>query len=187
MFDNTGSYVKLSEAYREELDVIYSYYKKVVCFLMSKGLSYEDAQDATQEAYMDAIENIHTLRDIDNAKNWLYTIAWHRGIKYLNKNNKKNELEIAMDDLEEQNKLGVWEEEKLDEALGISTSYTLNSAIKKLSTTERHIVILYYVCEYKYIEISNILAMNPSTVRSICRRAIQKLRRIMTDISEDSF
>lgn len=182
MFKDTGNYVRLAEAYKEELDIIYSYYKKVVCYLMSKGLSYEDAQDATQEAYMDAIESIHTLRDVGSAKSWLFTIAWHRGIKYLNRNNKKNQYESSMDELENQEECGVWAEKELDEALGISPKDTLNTAMKTLSLKERQIIIMYYICEYRYSEISRILDMNPSTVRSISRRAIEKLRKIMVEI-----
>jgi len=183
MFDENGTYIKLAERYKDELDVIYSYYKKVVCYLMSRGLSYEDAQDAAQEAYMDAIESIATLRDINNAKSWLYTIAWRRGMKYINKNKKRDEHEEHIEDYDDERAeaLSLSSEEELDEALGISTSQALNRAMKRLSIKERQIIIMYYICEYRYVEIARLLDMNGSTVRSISRRAIEKLRKILIE------
>lgn len=183
MFNDNGTYTKLSEMYKEELSVIYSYYKKVVCYLMSKGLSYEDAQDATQEAYMDAIESIGTLRDINSAKSWLFTIAWRRGLKYINKNDKrkKHEESIECFDEEREKELAVSAEAELDNALEISTNHALNRAMKRLSVKERQIIIMYYICEYRYSEIAEMLGMNSSTVRSKSRRALEKLRKALLE------
>ena len=181
MYDE--SYIKISEKYSQELDLIYSCYKKVVCYLMSKGLSYEDAQDATQEAYMAAIENIDTLEDINNAKNWLFTIAWRRGLRYLNKSQKRKEKERYMEDLTdvEEAQLATDPEDDFAEALGISENHELYTAMKTLRPVERQVLILYYVCEYKYREISKLTRLNESTVRSIASRALEKLRKIMIE------
>ena len=84
-----GGYRKISEKYVQEIEELFSYYKKVMLFLMKQGLNYEDAQDAVQDTYIEAISYLPTLRNKECLKSWLFTIAKRIGSRYIAKQNKQ--------------------------------------------------------------------------------------------------
>lgn len=163
------------------LQDMYACYKKVVSFLMRKGLNYEDAQDAAQDTYIEAISYIDSLHNHDCMESWLFAIARRVASKYFKKNRKRKDYEDSIEDyeLDKSLALAISDEDKVDDALGISQKEILYNNILKLEEKEQKVIALYYVCNYGYREIADLLKLNHSTVRSISRRAKEKLRRLM--------
>lgn len=178
-----GDYDNTSQKYREELESMYACYKKIVVFLMKEGLCYEDAQDAAQDTYIEAISYISTLKKSESVVNWLYTIAKRVSIKYIKRKTKKCEYEDSIEDYEDDKNLAlaITDDEKIDDTLGVSQKEKLYKSILKLEDKERKVIVLYYICGYGYKEISEILDINHSTVRSISRRSKEKLRRLIME------
>ena len=178
-----GDYENTSQKYSQELDSMYACYKKIVVFLMKQGLCYEDAQDAAQDTYIEAISCISTLKKSESVVNWLYTIAKRVSIKYIKRKVKKCEYEDSIEDYEDDKNLAlaITDDAKTDDTLGISQKEILYKNILKLEDKERKVIALYYICGYGYKEISEILDINHSTVRSISRRSKEKLRRLMME------
>lgn len=168
------------------LQDMYACYKKIVSFLIKQGLSYEDAQDATQDTYIEAFACLAKLHNLDCMESWLFAIARRIGSKYLKKKIKKKDYEDSLEDYELDRNLAISisDEGKVDDALGISPKEILYNNILKLEDKEQKIITLYYVCDYGYREIADIMKLNHSTVRSISKRAKEKLRRLM---EEDEF
>lgn len=163
------------------LQNMYACYKKVVSFLMKQGLSYEDAQDAAQDTYIEAMSYIDNLHNTDCMENWLFAIARRVASKYFKKNRKKKDYEDSIEDyeLDKSLALSISDKDKVDDALGISKKEILYNNILKLDEKEQKIIVLYYVYGYEYREISELLKINHSTVRSKSKRAKEKLRRLM--------
>lgn len=176
-----GGYKRISKEYAHEIDELYSYYKKVILFLMKQGLDYEDAQDAVQDTYIEAISYLPTLRNTECLKSWLFTIAKRIGSRYISKQKTRRDAEenIEEQEFDKNLALAISSEENIDEALGISQNALLGKNLLKLEQRERRILVLHYVCEYEYDSIAKLLDLNHSTVRSISRRAKEKLRRFM--------
>ena len=181
MLEPLGGYRKISEKYAQEIEELYSYYKKVMLFLMKQGLSYEDAQDAVQDTYVEAISYLPTLRNIDSLKSWLFTIAKRIGSRYISKQKTRRESEETIEEheLDKNLALAIYDTENIDEVLGTSKNAVLREYLLKLEQRERRILVLHYVYEYDYNSIAQLLELNHSTVRSISRRAKEKLRRFM--------
>ena len=163
------------------LQDMYACYKKVVSFLMRKGLSYEDAQDAAQDTYIEAFSYIDSLHNHDCMENWLFAIARRVASKYFKKIHKRRDYEDSIEDyeLDKSLALAISDEDNVDDALGISQKEVLYNNILKLDEKEQKVIALYYVCGYGYREIADLLKLNHSTVRSISKRAKEKLRRLM--------
>ena len=165
------------------LQDMYACYKKVVSFLMRKGLSYEDAQDAAQDTYIEAISYIDSLHNLDCMENWLFAIARRVASKYFKKKRKKKDFEDSIEEyeLDKSLALSLSDEDKVDDVLGISQKEILYNNLLKLDEKEQKVIVLYYICNYGYREISDLLKLNNSTVRSISKRAKEKLRRLMEE------
>lgn len=178
-------YEKISQIYSEELDVIYSNYKKILYFMIKRGLSHEDAQDAAQDTYVEAISCLPSLIKKEAVVKWLFTIATRVCNKYLAEKIKKNNNEVAFELYKESSAIGfaadVTADERMEGALGISREGVLYRNLLKLGDVERRVLILYYVYRYNYRDIALRLQLNHSTVRSISKRSKEKLRRFITE------
>ena len=178
-------YEKISQKYSQELEVMFSYYKKIVYILIKQGLSVEDAQDAAQDAYIEAISCLPKLKKKEAVISWLITIATRVGDKYLAKKIKKNNSEVELETCNESEIVGFssadTNDKKIEDALGISKREVLRKNLSKLGTVERNVLIMHYTYQYDYRYISTRLNINHSTVRSISKRAKEKLRRLIIE------
>lgn len=179
------NYEKISQRYSQELEVMFSYYKKIVYILMKQGLTHEDAQDAAQDAYIEAIACLPKLKKREAVISWLITIATRVGDKYLAKKIKMNDREVEFETCRESEILAFpgahSNEDKIEDALGISKKEILRQNMSKLGTVERKVLIMHYTYQYDYRYISAKLNINHSTVRTISKRAKEKLRRLIIE------
>ena len=155
-----GAYGKLYKIY---VDPIYRY----IYFRI--GEDEETAQDLTQETFMKAWENMNRFKTQKGTfKAWVYTIARNITIDYFRVNNKS--IRITESFIDEKQDL---EKEIIlkDEVNGMFT------AIKKLPTNQKEILILSYVNELSNREISKILNKNSDTLRSLKYRALKNLKK----------
>ena len=185
-FTSLEGHKKISKEYERVLEELYSYYKKVMVLLIRQGLSYEDAQDAAQDTYIEAISYLHTLKNQDCMKIWLFTIARRVGGKYISRKNSCREREESIEDYDSDKNLAlaISNEEIIDEAIGISKNQVLYKNLIKLDNRERKILLLHYIFRYDYKRIAEIFDMNLSTTRSVSRRAKEKLRRLILEERE---
>lgn len=133
-----------------------------ICFLYVKN--YHMAEDITQETFIKVYEKYHTFKKDSNIKTWIISIAINQCKMYLRKHRLNT---INLDD--------------------ISITYTENflqneqsriilKEIYKLPKKYLDVIILYYYQDYKIDEISKILKITQSTVKSRLKRAKEKLK-----------
>ena len=131
--------------------------------------SSEDAEDAMQEAVFSAWRNIHTLKDSDNFKVWLFKILSNRCKTELMKKNKyADTLPI-----EEYSFLIGEDDFSFD-------STELKEALSSLTPPDGQIILLSVIGGFKSEELSEIYGMPASTIRSRQKRALEKLKTILS-------
>jgi len=133
----------------------------------------QDAQDVVQEAYLRAFKGYHGFRG-GNGRAWLLTIVRNTAYNWLNRH--------ANDE-----KLVPYEEEKHAEIVSFSESTKeivsekvkehLQSALGRLPTEFREIIILYEVEGLSYKELALALGVPPGTVMSRLSRARRRLQQ----------
>jgi RNA polymerase sigma-70 factor (ECF subfamily) len=133
----------------------------------------QDAQDVVQEAYLRAFKGYHGFRG-GNGRAWLLTIVRNTAYNWLNRH--------ANDE-----KLVPYEEEKHAEIVSFSESTKeivsekvkehLQSALGRLPTEFREIIILYEVEGLSYKELALALGLPPGTVMSRLSRARRRLQQ----------
>ena len=136
-----------------------------LAYSYTKNLS--DAEDIIQEVFIKLYENFSKFNDEDHLKKWcikvtinkcknLYFSSWQRKIKYLTKIDENKSSLI----LPENNLL---------------------TAILELPKKYRIVIILYYYNGYKIKEISQILKIKETTIKTQLKRAKNKLEIILKE------
>ena len=131
--------------------------------------SAHDAEDAMQEAVFSAWRNIHTLKEPENFKVWIFKILSNRCKTELMKRNKHSDTLP----IEEYDFLIGEEEFSFDSA-------ELKEALAVLTPPDGQIILLSVIGGFKSDEISEIYGMPASTIRSRQKRALEKLRMILS-------
>lgn len=143
------------------------------------------AQDVVQETFIKAFQKINSLEDGNKLGAWLGTITTRTAIDYLRKINRRNDRpfnDVYIDERRLNDQKSSLEEEVENRFLKES----IKQNIKTLEPPEyREVIILKYTYDLKNKEIADALNISLSAVKSRLHRAIQKLKGIMTDKTEN--
>lgn len=131
------------------------------------GTAHE-AEDLTQQAFLDAQRKLDTLRDPDKARAWLFMII--RNLHRRRLRDRGTHREVAVDsgfDLPDGNG-------EVDTAT--LNSDTLQQVLDELPPEFRDVLVLFYFREQSYREIAERLDVPIGTVMSRLSRGKQQLR-----------
>ena len=141
-------------------------------YLMKIGATKEDAEDITQEAI---IKTIECLQQIEPGKMraWMFKVAIHRYYSLYNKN--KTTVSLQEDDLE---KLQPVIEDVSVSLLSKEEGTEMAETLQRLQPTFQQLLILKYYMEFSYKEISDILDMKETHVKTYLQRARNSFKKI---------
>ncbi len=146
------------------------------------GLAYrmlgnaEDAEDATQETFLEAYKSIKTFRFQSQFGTWLYKVGLNTCNQYIRKAKSRNRMLDAYTD--NTAACGMTEEREVPERMAIKTeqSQVVQAAIDRLPPKQREVITLFYMQHLKYKEIAEILNCSLGTVASRLNKATQNLK-----------
>lgn len=141
-------------------------YQDLYRFALCMMRQPEDAEDAVSEAVMAAYENIHSLRKEEAFRPWIFQIT----------------ANVCKKKLKERS---IREEELLEEYAAtedhIELQIDIQNALLLLDDEEKCIMALSAFGGYNSKEIGEMLDMNPNTVRSKRKRAVDKISLVIRD------
>ncbi|MBC8313272.1 MAG: sigma-70 family RNA polymerase sigma factor [Candidatus Cloacimonetes bacterium] len=155
---------------KDELNEIFEKNYKKIFFLAFKMLkNYEDAEDATQEIFMKAHQNIDKFREESKFSTWLYRIALNHiyGFYKTKKMDVKNSLTNSVLSNRNTPETALHEKElykKLDEI------------VNKLPKMQKKVFLLRYYNQFKFKKIAKILKRSLGTVKSNYFFAMEKVK-----------
>lgn len=139
---------------------IISYYeKKLYVIAKSRLNNNEDIQDVMQETIMQAYIKINELKSAEKFSSWITSIL----INNCNKLFIKNKMKLLSYDDIESNNINFKQE---NEYKKVEDDLNFLDIINFLNIEDRTIISMYYLNEYTTKEISEILKINESTIRS---------------------
>ncbi len=180
-------------------DVLFERYKdyvyRVAFLTLRNG---EDAQEATQETFMDVLRGLRSY-DVDGParfETWLYRVTVNRCKTRLR---RKRVPSADWDELEERlERLPIAQAETSDGSMtghidGNPESLALRhedkarlwAAVNRLNEVHREVVLLRYGQEFSYEEIAEALDINLGTVKSRLFNAHRKLQEILSAEAPD--
>lgn len=139
--------------------------------------SATDAEDLTQETYLQACRKLDQLRDASRAKGWLCTILRNRYLKRLrDKEPGDTRLSGTLEQIAEPNPVEA-------DRFGID-SEQLQTALNALPESFRSPLILFYFEEFSYQEIADQMSVPVGTVMSRLSRAKAHLRQELLEAAK---
>lgn len=162
-----GNTAAFSTLVQQHLNDVYN-------FLLRYTGSRDDAEDATQEAFVKAWRNIRRYDPEKPFRPWLFRIAKNAATDILRKRRGIIFSALADENFEEK----VEDPEPLpDELFARAELATLvERALLELPEHDRLVVTLRYMEDFSFEEIADILGAKSTTVRSVHHRALKKLR-----------
>jgi RNA polymerase sigma-70 factor, ECF subfamily len=149
------------------------YYPSLYRFAFSLTRQESDACDLTQQTFFIWAKKGHQLQDAAKVKSWLFTTL-HR--EYLQQRRRsKRYSDVNLDEAEHE----------LPEVAPTRTSQTdaptALQALARLDNLFQAPVALFYLEDYSYLEIAQILEIPLGTVKSRISRGISQLQQLLAD------
>lgn len=153
-------------------------YRDAACAVAYSYLgSFDDVQDAVQEAFVRAYVQVGQLREPDKFGPWLRQITANVSKGVLRKPGRSN---ASLDAFAEQASSSVTGDPQRSAARMV-----VREALKRLSEKTRLAVTLSYIDGYSHDEVAAFLEVPVNTVRSRLRIAKKQLREEMVDMVSD--
>lgn len=154
----------------EDMSELYSRTRTAV---YSLALSYlgnaHDAQDITQDTFVQVWERAGQYRPNGSPMGWLLTVCRNLALMRIRKADRHADLDDS-----------VWDAIPAEEkGLSVEERALLQDALALLDKNERRVVMLHAAAGMKHREIAVLLEMPLATVLSKYHRAIKKLRAFM--------
>ena len=147
------------------------YFESVYRFAYRLSGTSHDAEDISQQAFLDAQRKLDTLRDPDKVRAWLFMIVRNLYRRRIRDRVTHGEvaLEVLADPLDENRGGGERVEQTLD-------SESLQEVLNELPEEFRSVLLLFYFRELSYREIAEQLDVPIGTVMSRLSRGKKQLR-----------
>lgn len=155
-----------SALYLNELMLRYHKPIFIYCFHMLR--QRQDAEDATQEIFLKAMNHVHSEREIRTESAWLYRIAHNHCINMLRRRKLLSFLPFG------QERNGEFSQEA--SYAQVEESMAIDGLLAKLSVEDRSVMVLRIIEDKSYEEIGEILRASPATVRKKFQRAKSKVK-----------
>ncbi|WP_422355685.1 RNA polymerase sigma factor [Roseivirga pacifica] len=158
---------------------------KAMAFTLSLRLlkNREDAEEATQDAFVKAYKNIGQFEGKSKFSTWLYTIVYHTALTQMRK--RKLETTDISNELIENS--GVFSEsgKEWQRLQRVERSNYIQQALDRLLEDDQVAITLFYLNENSLAEISEITGWEMSNVKVRLHRARKRLLSALEQLLDD--
>lgn len=166
------------------LEILFArYLKPIFSFSYRYVGSGHEAEDIAQEVFVKVWRNLKKFDQNKSFKTWIFSIAKNTAIDFLKKKKAIPFSEFENEDGENMITETLADPSPLPQELleRASMAQMLNSAMEKLSHKYRMVLFLRYNDHFNFREIAESLGEPLSTITSRHRRALIKLKEILTE------
>jgi len=156
--------------------IIETYGSKLYWHIRRMVITHEDADDALQNAFINAWRNISSFRFDSSLYTWLYAIATNEALTLIRKRDR--ESTVPLDDLES---LFAQSPEGSTYFDGEEASVKLQNAILKLPDKQRTVFNMKYFDDMSYEQISEVLGTSVGALKASYHHAVKKIEKFLED------
>ena len=171
----TGDMDAFENVYRRHHNRVYT-----LCFRMVRNKT--QAEDLTQEVFIQLFRKIKTFRGDSSFTTWLHRLTVNQVLMHLRKPNVKSEQTTEDGTLPLRMVSGTENPRKM----ALIDRISLDRAISQLAPGYRVVFILHDVEGYEHIQISRMLGCAVGTSKSQLHKARLKLRKLLTARKTDT-
>jgi len=154
-------------------DLYLLYGQPVFRYLYSRMGSVPEAEDATAQTFLAALERFPKYRHDGYFASWLFSIARNKAMDYFRKRRKETPLEEAEFIPADGN--------ILQQVIKTERIAALSKLISTLSEDEQELIRLRYVAELSFAEIGHLLGQKEDTVKKSLYRLLARLKVQLED------
>ena len=160
--------------------IIERYEKKLMRYVLYfTGLGPDAAADILQEALIKVYRNLNGFNQSLSFSSWIYRIVHNEAVNYLRKNSNRQVVSLETDDEEAASLIDILQSE--DDVVQIVDKRKLVEQVKEvlklMREDYREILVLKYLEDYDYNEISDILKKPLGTVGVLLSRAKENFKQ----------
>ena len=155
-------------------EVVKRYQEKLERYISRLGSSKEQSQDIVQDTFIKSFKNLRSFNTKLKFSSWIYRIAHNEAVNLYKKESKYQKFSFS-DWLSEVLPSNTNIEEEITAKIDLEQ---LKKQLDKLDLKYKEVLILYYLEEKKYVEISRILKIPTSTVGIRLKRAKKQFKEI---------
>lgn len=172
------------KAHRLIFDEYYNYVYTIVFNSLRSIASREDIDECVSDVFAEIFMKYKTDSEHEgDIKGFVASISRNRAIDMFRRLNSRNVVSVPIDGEEA---TSVPSPEKVDElAEKNETSHALLDAVKSLGEPDSTIIMQKYYYGRSSSEIADFVSLKPAAIRKRLSRAMEKLKRILTDIGEE--
>lgn len=162
---------RLQAGDQSAFNILYSAYAEIAlrtAFLITRDRAA--AEDAVQEAFVQVIRNVSSLRDPGSFRPWFYRIIVNAARRLSRNRHPSLPLDLAQHDQPDLS--GLSPEER---AIGSEEIQSLRVALAQLNEAHREVIVLRYYAGLSEDEIAGTLGLPNGTVKSRLSRAKESL------------
>jgi len=158
--------------------LVRAYQDIAVAYATSILRDYHLAQDAAQEAFVEAYRNLASLREPEAFAAWLRAIVFKQCDRLTR---RRRHPSTGLDQA-----LSVASPEPAPDALLETREIqaSVRAAVAQLSDAEQQVVLLYYMGDHSHAEVAAFLEITPNAVKTRLYAARRRLRAHMSEIEE---
>ena len=151
-------------------EIVDRYQKKVFNAAYRILNHYEDAADVTQSVFIRVYENLEKFSARYRFFSWLYKITVNESLNYLKRRKETGDLQV--EEIAD-------EKTPEEEYNNIELSENIEQALMKIGLEYRLVIVLHYLQDLSYNEISYVLDTPEKTIKSRLFTARNMLRDIL--------
>ncbi len=161
---------------QEYLVELYKRYSHLILFVCVKYLgNREEAKDATMDIYEKLVKTVSSS-EIDNFKNWIYTVSKNHCLMIKRKKNIKTVIMDFSNIHFMENDTFLHQEDE-----NIFTEELIKEKIKELKDVQRDCIERFYYKKQSYKEIAKIISITEKKVKSYLQNGKRNLRILILD------
>ncbi len=158
--------------------LVQRYEKKMLRYARRFLFGYEDAEDIVQIVFIKAYTNIKSFDVSQKFNSWIYRIAHN---EFINAIKKKKREPLSLFSFDSVFPHPAAKQKSDSEVIKKEIILEINNYLEKLEPKYREPVILYFIEELSYKEISDIMKIPTATVGVRLRRAKKLIKKIRDD------
>ncbi|MDH5533835.1 MAG: RNA polymerase sigma factor [Candidatus Pacebacteria bacterium] len=155
-------------------EIVTRYQDKLERYITRLGSSKEQSQDIVQDTFIKSYKNLRSFNPKFKFSSWIYRIAHNEAVNLFKKESKYQKFSFS-DWLSEVLPSSSNVEEEVGNKIDLEQ---LKKKLDKLDLKYKEVLILYYLEEKKYAEISKILKIPTSTVGIRLKRAKKQFKKL---------
>jgi RNA polymerase sigma factor (sigma-70 family) len=154
----------------------------IYAYVYDKLRNFQDAQDVTQEVFLQAYRNLRSLRRWESFGFWLFRIARNQCGKWARAQSRRPDREFIED-----KDPGVLEAPSMESYRESLVDESLQEALDSLPETYREVLMLHYFGGMSSMEIARAVGTSPTAIRMRLSRARSQLREEMIAMMDTAF